>query len=145
MTPDQPGPLVPEASGPPAAVTVGVVVALAQVLAFYVAVRLMASLELPVRKGIVLLGVLLIAGAAASMGARRIVIHRGSGYAIPLFATGGFVAAFGITIAAGLTLLGPVVLVPGGIGSFLGTVAATEWWSRATGNALSTDTEGHDG
>jgi predicted RNase H-like HicB family nuclease len=130
MTADQPKPLVPEASGPPATVAVAVVVALAQVVAFYVAIRAIASFALPVRRGVILLGVLLVAAAVASLGARRIAPHRGSGYAIPLFATGGFVAGFSVAMAAGLRLVGPVVLVPGGIGSFLGVVAAMQWWSR---------------
>ena len=130
MTSEQPQPIVPESRGPLVAVAVAAVVALSQVLAFYTATRLTASVRLPIRRGVLLLCVLLVAGAAASAAIRAIKPHRGSGYAIPLLATVGFVAVFAVTVAAGLKLVGPAVLVPGGIGSFIGAFVAAQWVTR---------------
>lgn len=101
MSSDQPQPIGPESGRPPVALTVATVVALSQVLAFYLAIRLAASFRIPFRRGIFFLGVLLAAGAIASAAVRAVTHHHGSGYAIPLFASGGFVAAFAVNYRGG--------------------------------------------
>ena len=113
-----------EPRGPriPGAIAVAAAVSAAQVGAFYAATFLSSGVRLPIKRGLLLLGVIVAAGALASLAVRGISPHTGSGYGIPLLATAGFILAYFAVVSAGYRLAGVAVLVPAGVGSFIGAL-----------------------
>jgi hypothetical protein len=95
-----------------------IVVPACQCLLVYAAIRLTSGVPLPIRRGYVLLLVLVFASALGSLIARSLSPHGGSGYAITLGAMAAFVGAYAI-VAAWIPLKGLAVLVPAFVGSFI--------------------------